>query len=144
MIGVLDDVDVEKLLSTHILGRLGCHQDGRTYVVPITYAYADGCAYAHSAEGLKLRMMRAEPRVCFEVEEVLDLTCWKSVIAQGTFEELHGEEAERARTLLLDAYRRAVDSPTARPHLPAGVEPTVEPVLYRIRLESPTGRCELA
>lgn len=136
MIGALGDVDIEKLLATHFLGRLGCHQDGRTYVVPITYAYEDGYVYAHAAEGLKLRMMRANPRVCFEVEEVLDLTCWKTVIAQGTFEELHGADAERASGLLRDAFHRAVGSETAAPPL--------EPVRYRIRLDERSGRCEVA
>jgi nitroimidazol reductase NimA-like FMN-containing flavoprotein (pyridoxamine 5'-phosphate oxidase superfamily) len=138
----LSPEDVEKLLATHVVGRVGCHADGVTYVVPVTYAYDDGSVYAHSAEGQKMRMMRANPQVCFEVEEVLDLCCWKSVVAQGTFEELHGDEATRARELLLASFRRAIGSPTAVPH-PSPTVPTVERVLYRIRLGERSGRAAL-
>ena len=138
----LRDEDVEKLLATHVVGRIGCHVDGTTYVVPVSYAYVDGCVYAHSAEGQKVRMMRTNPRVCFEVDEVLDLACWKSVVAQGTFEELTGDEADHARQVLLDGYRRAIGSPTAVPphHASADAGTTV---YYRIRLGERTGRSEL-
>src|SRR5689334_15533829 len=100
MLGLLAPEDIERILHSETVGRIGCHADGRTYVVPITYAYDGTAIYGHSAEGLKLRMMRANPRVCFEVEQVDDLANWRSVIAWTTFEELHGAEAERAMQLL--------------------------------------------
>ena len=147
MTGVLTDQEIEKLLATHIVGRIGCHHDGVTYVVPITYAYEDGAVYAHSTEGQKLDMMRANPQVCFEVDEVLDLSCWKSVIADGTFEELHGAATDRATELLLAAFRRFVGSATATPtqqHAPHPEDPAIQPVLYRLRLGRRTGRREVA
>ena len=42
----------------------------QTYVVPVTYAYDGEAIYAHSLEGLKLALMRKNPHVCFEVEDV--------------------------------------------------------------------------
>ena len=41
-------------------------------------------------------MMRANPFVCFEVEDIDDLANWHSVIAWGVFEELACEDEARA------------------------------------------------
>jgi len=101
MLGTLTPTEIEAVLHRGIVGRIGCHADGRTYIVPITYAYDSGSIYAHSAEGLKLHMMRANPNVCFEIDQMDDLANWKSVIAWGRFEELHGSDADHAMALLL-------------------------------------------
>ncbi|MEO8347703.1 MAG: hypothetical protein ABI610_02235 [Acidobacteriota bacterium] len=42
MLGELTPVVIEKLLASEFTGRIGCHADGKTYVVPITYAYQSG------------------------------------------------------------------------------------------------------
>lgn len=54
MLGELNPTMIERLLHDNIVGRIGCHSFGRTYVVPITYAYDGNAIYAHSAEGTKL------------------------------------------------------------------------------------------
>lgn len=58
--------------------------------------------YGHAVDGAKLRAMRADPHVCFEVEHVDNLANWQSVIGWGTFEELDGEDAEVGMHLLVD------------------------------------------
>src|SRR5207249_11652316 len=88
-IGELDSNQIDHLLQTEVVGRLGCHADGKTYIVPITYVYDGGYVYGHTIEGTKTRMMRANPEVCFEVDHIDDLTNWQSVIAWGSFEELY-------------------------------------------------------
>lgn len=55
-------------------------------MVPITYAYDGESLLGHSADGLKLRMMRRNPVVCVEIDHMDDLANWRSVIAQGRFE----------------------------------------------------------
>ena len=70
----LDRHEIDDFLERELVGRIGCHADGVTYVVPIIYAY-DGVAFhAHTIEGRKLRMMRTNPRVCFEVDSYDDET----------------------------------------------------------------------
>jgi nitroimidazol reductase NimA-like FMN-containing flavoprotein (pyridoxamine 5'-phosphate oxidase superfamily) len=149
MLGELTAQEIEELLRSEVTGRIGCHADGRTYVVPITYAYERGDVYCHSAEGLKVRMMRKNPLVCFEVDHVRDVGNWKSVIATGRFEELSGREAIVAMDVLISRF--AAIERQDQPY-PSYVfrESEVEPlrndgrsiVLYRIHLAEKTGRFE--
>src|SRR6186997_1042159 len=102
MLGELNRSQIDEILGSQAVGRIGCHSAGRTYVVPVTYVY-DGAShvYFHSKEGLKIRMMRANPSVCFEVDVVFDLANWQSVIGWGRFEELTGEAATNGLELVM-------------------------------------------
>jgi nitroimidazol reductase NimA-like FMN-containing flavoprotein (pyridoxamine 5'-phosphate oxidase superfamily) len=106
MIGELTPGQIDHMLHLEVVGRIGCHASGRTYVVPITYVYDGKAIYAYSFEGLKLRMMRENPDVCFEVDRFNTLARWESVVIQGRFEELAGEEAFSGRALLADRFRQ--------------------------------------
>lgn len=140
MLGRLDDDQIEHLLRSETVGRIGVHADGRTYVVPISYVYDGGVIYAHAAEGMKVRMMRENPSVCFEVDRIDDMANWRSVIAWGTYEELSGDVALAAMNLLRSRLAPLTASETAGPAGRAshdGVE-----VAYRITLTERTGRYE--
>ena len=91
MFGKLNSEEIDQLLNNQLVGRIGCHSDGVTYVVPISYAFDGNNIYAHSFKGLKLTIMRKNPKVCFEVDDTQDLANWKSVICWGEFEELTDE-----------------------------------------------------
>jgi nitroimidazol reductase NimA-like FMN-containing flavoprotein (pyridoxamine 5'-phosphate oxidase superfamily) len=108
MLGELNASEIERLLHQNMIGRIGCHAFGKTYIVPITYVYEGNAVYAHSDEGMKLHMMRENPHVAFEVDSMGETGNWESVIANGTFQEIAGDEARRALSL---AYRRAFGSP---------------------------------
>ena len=69
--------------------------------VPVTYAYNNGYIYGHTKDGLKIRMMRNNPNVCFEIDCMKNMKNWKSVIAYGTFEELKGDDAKNGLEILL-------------------------------------------
>ena len=87
--------------------------DGKEpYVVPMNYGYADNVIYMHSAlEGRKVDVLRANNRVCFEIEtgtELLkkDQPCswgmrFKTVIGYGTVTELDDPEAKHAGLSLI-------------------------------------------
>ena len=143
MLGELTPEEVDELLRSEAVGRIGCYAFGRPYVVPITYAYDGVAVYGHSREGLKLRMMRSHPTVCFEVDRMNDLTSWQSVIAIGTFSELEAKAAELAMQLLRRRLAPLVPSATSAPdgHLhPSGLPWSV----FRILLGERTGRYERA
>ena len=148
MLGPLNHGEMEELLRSSVLGRIGCHADGRTYVVPVAFVYEDGAVIGHSTQGLKMQMMRKNPHVCFEVDDMQDLGNWRSVIAWGKFEELRGTEADRAiATLLARLMPLAASSETSHPpkdltHQHRAQLGELPAVVYRIRLDRMTGRFE--
>ncbi len=145
MIGELSEREIEEVLRSEVVARLGCHA-GRTYVVPITYAYDGRSVIGHSAPGLKVSMMRENPEVCIEVDQVEDAAHWRSVVAWGRFEELQGDQAVRAMERLQARFASLVTSQTSRPgHGRERAEQAVrggETVIYRIVLGEATGRFE--
>ncbi|KAA9038528.1 pyridoxamine 5'-phosphate oxidase family protein [Ginsengibacter hankyongi] len=88
MFGDLNNQAIEHLLKYQLLGHIGCHANDKTYIVPICYAYDDGCIYGRTFEGMKIRIMRENPKVCFQLEHVESMGKWQSVICWGEFEEL--------------------------------------------------------
>lgn len=147
MLGTLNDKQMDALLHSQFTGRIGCHSGNQTYVVPVTYVYDNGHIYCHSREGLKLRMMRENPEVCFEVDSIQNLANWQSVIAWGRFEELSGPEAKEAIEKLIDRFKPYLASETAHPLEPGESADRRETtgfnaVLYRIRIREKTGRFE--
>jgi len=149
MLGVLDEEQIDQLLRSEVVGRIGCYDNGRTYVVPITYVYDGKSVYDHSADGMKLRMMRANPKVCFEVDHMDNLFKWRSVIAWGTFEELYGDQATYAMRLLLNRVKPLMTSETSHPAHGLGSGSTHgadttgrKAIFYRINLTEKTGRFE--
>jgi nitroimidazol reductase NimA-like FMN-containing flavoprotein (pyridoxamine 5'-phosphate oxidase superfamily) len=114
------------------------------YVVPTAYAYAGGYAYGHSADGLKIRTMRANPNVCFQVDDVVDLTRWSSVVAWGAYEELSGALEERAASLLLSHFGlvQTSDAALSHPRFQGIAQEGSRTTLFRIRLTEKTGRFE--
>lgn len=147
MLGTLNDAQIEKLLTSNFIGRIGCHAYGKTYVVPVSYAYKDDCIYVHTFEGLKLSMMRQNPEVCFEVENLEDMGNWQSVISWGTFKELT-EPAEIKEGLKVLVARKftGITSETVRlgnlwPFTNDSLE-DIKGVVIRILLSEKTGRFE--
>jgi uncharacterized protein len=141
MLGELTPSEVEDVLRGNVIGRIGCHAFGQTYVVPITYAYDGANVYAHSRNGMKLNMMRENPHVCFEVDHMDDLANWRSVIAWGTFAELYGPERERAVTILIETMQSRLPEgpPGESVHPREGMKTAI---LFHIALDKKTGRFE--
>ena len=98
MFGNLGEDAIETILRHQIIGHVACHANDLTYVVPLSYAYEDGYVYAHTEEGMKISMMRQNPKVCFEVYRMENMGNWQCVIGWGSFEEIK-DEKERAAAL---------------------------------------------
>lgn len=131
MIEELSRAEIDELLRDRVVGRIGCHADGVTYVVPVIYAYDGEAVHVASVEGQKIRMMRRNPAVCFETDEY-EPGGWRSVVAQARYEELAGADAERALELLA---ARFAGGPRRRPE--TGDRTTV---CFRLVLGETTGR----
>jgi nitroimidazol reductase NimA-like FMN-containing flavoprotein (pyridoxamine 5'-phosphate oxidase superfamily) len=148
VLGSLSSAEIEELLSGEVIARLGCHAEGRTYVVPVTYAYDGEGLIIQSGDGLKIRMMHQNPLVCVEVDHIDDLANWRSVIAWGRFEDLGGDEASAAFALLHKRLGSLAVSETTpiRAALREGETPVRSgnghASIYRVRLLNKTGRFE--
>jgi nitroimidazol reductase NimA-like FMN-containing flavoprotein (pyridoxamine 5'-phosphate oxidase superfamily) len=91
--------------ATH--GRLACARDDQPYVVPFFFALdaPRDRLYSISALGQKITWMRANPRVCVEVDEFTDRFTWTTVLAFGRYRELgdliaDADDRQRAQALL--------------------------------------------
>lgn len=141
VINEMTAAECRSVLERASIARLGCSLDNQPYVLPINVAYESNCFYVLSTFGQKIEWMRANPKVCVEVDEITSESRWASVIANGRFEELpepkFAEERAQARRLLENRYRwwqTAFAERQAR----AG-DKLLEPLFFRIRIDSMTG-----
>ena len=147
MLGELSEQKIESILASQIFGRLACCEGGQPYITPVTYTYDGKYIYGQTNEGKKLRILRKNPNVCFEVDRMTDMRNWESVIVYGKFEELQDEEANDARAILFDRVFPLATSSTIHSH-EHGVTGEVDDssrikyVMYRIEIEKTTGRFE--
>ena len=139
----LGTLECTQLLDANRLAHLACSNDGRPYIVPIYYAHAENTLYAFSMPGKKIDWMRANPLVSVLVEEHKKGREWKSVIADGRYEELPDRigskhQRDRAWSLL---------SKHADWWEPGGLKPVMSPasdssphLFFRIAIDEISGR----
>src|SRR5215468_11039589 len=129
------------VLARASVGRLGCALDNQPYVVSIYLAYEPGFIYVFSTYGKKIEWMRANPKVCVEIEEVANQTSWASVVANGLYEELPEPqfEAERAhaRNLLNKKHQWWLNALAERRI--SEPDESIMPLFFRIHIKSVTG-----
>lgn len=147
MTGTLNDKQIDTLLSKQFIGRIGCHAGDKTYVVPVTYVLDGNQLICHSREGFKIDMMRTNPEVCFQVDEISNMANWQSIVLWGRFEELHGSESKAAMEKLINRLKNIITSETAHPHEPVDSADRRDTkgfsaVIYRIVIHQRTGRYE--
>lgn len=82
-------------------GHLGCARDGHPYVVPMNYAYDGEHLYFLTTEGTKTEFIAANHEVCFQVEEIVDHSHWRSMMVIGEAQQItKPQEMERAMQLI--------------------------------------------
>lgn len=148
MLGKLSEVQIEDLLEQQVTGRIGCHAEGVTYIVPINYGYKDGCIYGHSAKGKKIEMLRNNPEVCFQVDKIESILKWKSVIGWGLYEEISKrEDLHKAMQVIISHLVPYIKDSEGHPshgitEKETDVGSSVDLILYKICLKEKTGRFE--
>jgi len=139
--------EMNEVLHQQIYGHLGCHADGVTYVVPISYAYDGQYIYAHSRKGMKMTFMEKNPQVCFQVDVLENMGNWRSVIAWGSYEALSDvADRKKAIEILLQRHAPPVASQTVQlghewPFTSEHLE-SIGGVVFRILIKEKTGRFE--
>lgn len=147
MTGELNDIQIENILSSQAIGRLACTDGKQPYIVPVTFKYSGKYIYGQSNEGLKIKMLRKNPNVCFEVDRMTDMNNWESVIVYGQFQELDEKDTKEAREILFERMFPLMTNSTIHTHEHAVKEKVddstrVKQIMYRIKIKKVTGRFE--
>ena len=146
MINEITGEECREVLARGSIGRLGCSLDNQPYVVPICFAYEHDYFYVFSTFGQKIEWMRANPKVCVQVDEIVNQSQWVSVIANGTYEELREPqylvESTHARQLLEKRHRWWLNALAER--RARGNDLLIDPLFFRIHTDSVTGLRALA
>ncbi|MGA9141775.1 MAG: pyridoxamine 5'-phosphate oxidase family protein [Methanocella sp.] len=148
------DIDaITVLLNKAPVGRMAAiSPDCTPYIVPINFAFEGDRIYFHCAlEGMKLDYIRANPKVGFEADELLDLyttpgkpcSCgayYRSVIARGKAAIVTDREKKlHALWLLVDKYvgKRDGEMPTDIVDKTCVVEIVIDEISGKAHLPKP-------
>ncbi|MFO7665119.1 MAG: pyridoxamine 5'-phosphate oxidase family protein [Desulfobacterales bacterium] len=110
--------EIESVIQKALVCRLGMADENGPYIVPLSFGYADGRLFFHSAkEGRKLDILKKNNKVCFEVDMVGEIVkgdkaCdwgmkFKSVIGFGNAFIVEDVELKKAALDLIMAHYSA-------------------------------------
>lgn len=136
----LNTSECQAVLASARIARLACARADQPYVVPVHIYYDGDALYSFATLGRKIEWMRENPRVCVQVDHIADRLRWATVVVFGRYEELlHIPSQEDARRRARELFQKVPDwwQPAAATTAPDGFR---MPVIYRIRIETMTGR----
>jgi nitroimidazol reductase NimA-like FMN-containing flavoprotein (pyridoxamine 5'-phosphate oxidase superfamily) len=128
----LTGAEMEQILASETVARIGCEAEGRIYVVPVSYVYDGESIFGVAWDGMKVRAMRKRPAVCVEVDRTAGGYV-ESVIAWGEYEELTDDARNNALAVM------HLGAPSSRTR---GARTSTPTIVYRIRITRKTGRRE--
>jgi len=139
--------EMELLLERAPVGRLAVTTPDGPYIVAVNYLFFNGSLYFHSGlAGRKVDALRADPRVCFMVDEIGPQVLWEqgcgisqvyqSVVCFGKAEFVEGQ-AEK-REILEKMVQKYV--PTSYPFSPLKDQNVKKTAVIRIAIESMSGK----
>lgn len=138
------------ILKNNYVGHLGYIYRNRPYVVPITYYFSeeDNTIICYSGEGHKISAMRQHSAIALEVAEVNSINDWKSVMVQGTYEELEGSHGKAqlhefslgVKHLLKD--KENLDASFIS-EFSSKIHKGEVPIVFRIKIEEITGKTRI-
>ena len=92
--------DIEQFLKHAPVGRLGTTDNQRPYIVPLHFLYHEGKIYFHAKpDGKKIRNLKANKNVCFEVDEFKEIITAKTACSFSV----------RARSVIIIGHARLID-----------------------------------
>ena len=147
MIRDLTDTEIKNILVSQVLGRLACTDGNNPYVIPLTYIFDGKHIYGQTNAGKKLKILRKNPKVCFEVDVLTDMFNWSSVLAFGKFEELKDEDALAAKDKLYNRIFPFLTGSAVHAHehgTISGIDDSSrqKKIIFRIKVSKLTGRSE--
>jgi nitroimidazol reductase NimA-like FMN-containing flavoprotein (pyridoxamine 5'-phosphate oxidase superfamily) len=139
----LTDAECLEVLSRSQVGRLACSFEQQPYIVPTNFAFDGRFIYAFTTLGQKVEWMRANPLVCFEVDEVRSRSRWTSIIIFGRYEELLDEpdfEKDRLQAYACLSEQTVWWEPAYIAQDHRVNQHSLRPIFFRIHINKMTGR----
>jgi nitroimidazol reductase NimA-like FMN-containing flavoprotein (pyridoxamine 5'-phosphate oxidase superfamily) len=131
--------EIDDLLQKIEYGHLGCTSQGYPYVVPMQYYFENPNLYIFTTEGMKTKYIDSNPEVCLQVEEINDLSHWRSIIVRGRAYRLTDQQEFTHAMQLIKAKNPELSPALNRTWIDAwGRENII--VIYRIYPNEMTGR----
>ena len=131
--------EAREVLEQLNYAHLAVAKDNIPYVVPVHYAFDGEDLFIYTTEGKKAEIIRINPEICLQAEEVVDNENWRSVIVSGTAEQIIDEESrQKALDLILKINPRLTPAISIR-WMDAWVRENIE-VIYKITPRSIAGR----
>lgn len=134
------------LLNENYIGHLAFIAEGTPYTIPITYYYDQkDSILAYSGEGHKIDAMRKNPNVSLQVESIVGVQNWRSVLVHGVFEEMEGSDAKHLLRAFSDGVKSVINkiehkNPQFISEFTNDVYATGITVVYRIKISRITGK----
>ena len=130
--------EIEELLTRHRMGRMAFAFNSRVDIEPIHYVYADGALFGRTTPGTKLTILKHQPWVAFEVDEVEGPFDWRSVVLKGTVYFLQPDKVSHPA----DAYDHAVRIiKSVMPQALTRDDPVPDrTILFRVHVDEMVGR----
>jgi len=134
-------------MSNHV-GRIGFLDNQRISIIPVTYVSDGNAIYGHALEGSKVFAMRKYPSVCFQIDNIDNLSNWRSIIVWGLFEEVKSKSTqEKINNLFIDqlgplSLGETVSTTRVMDQPPLHIQKKSNPVLYKIAISDIAGRFE--
>ncbi len=155
---ITDREEIESLLQEALVGCLATVEpDGSPYITPLHFVYHQGKIYFHCAvKGRKMDNIRANPRVCFEVHELIKIvqsqracdfsTRYRSILVFGRARSLpDGDEKVAVLTALAEKYAggQTLEPPTPKKAKGTEViEITIEEMTGKRNVDRPSAEVE--
>ena len=136
-----------EILSNNYIGRLAFIAKGQPFVVPITYYYdqANNSIVSYSAEGCKIEAMRKNRSISFEVDEIISLNRWRSILVHGLFEELSSIDAKHQLHQFSQGVKNIIatkekENPQFIGEFSSKLKKESIPIVYRLNIDIITGK----
>lgn len=113
---ITNQKELAAIMARALVCRIALVDDGSPYLFPVNFVVRDRHLYFHSAvEGKKLEILKKNNKVCFEIEDAVEIVRGESACAWGTkylsiigfgqaflIEEVTGKK--KALDLLMEKY----------------------------------------
>lgn len=135
--------EIVELLSRLNYGHLATSRNDQPYVVPVHFGFDGTVIYVYTTEGKKSEIIRANPQVCLQSEDVNTNQDWQSVVVIGDAVQVDDAEERNAAMKLLTEINPTMTPAVSIRWMDSWVRENVE-VILKITPRMLTGRATVA